>query len=95
MISLHFEWDPAKDRENRQKHGISFKEAQSVFWDERGRLIHDPDHSEEEDRFILMGISDRLRVLVVCHAYREDDSTVRIISARKASRNERRQYEEP
>jgi uncharacterized DUF497 family protein len=70
MSSLHFEWDPTKAAANERKHGVTFEEAQSVFADERARLIDDPDHSEDEDRFILLGISSSLRVLVVVHCYR-------------------------
>ena len=86
---LVFEWDEAKNRANRSKHGVSFEEARDVFFDENGILIPDPDHSEAEARFVLLGISS-LRVLVVCHCYREN--VIRIISARKASREERAQY---
>jgi hypothetical protein len=89
---LTFEWDETKDVSNQRKHGVSFEEAESAFADERGRLIADPDHSDQEDRFILMGMSTRLRLLIVCHCYRYGD-TIRIISARKANRSERAQYE--
>jgi uncharacterized DUF497 family protein len=92
MSSLHFEWDPTKAAANERKHGVTFEEAQSVFADERARLIDEPDHSEDEDRFILLGISSSLRVLVVVHCYRADDNIIRIISARKATREERRFY---
>ena len=92
MNSLRFEWDPAKASVNARKHGVSFEEAQSVFADERARLIDDPDHSDEEDRFILLGLSSSLRVLVVVHCYRAEDSVIRIISARKATREEQRFY---
>ena len=90
---LRFEWDERKNAANLRKHGIAFDEAESTFADEFGRLIADPDHSVEEDRFILMGISARLRLLVVCHCYRNGD-TIRIISARKANRSEQTQYGE-
>jgi uncharacterized protein len=90
--ALKFEWDEAKNASNRRKHGVSFEEAQSAFADESGRLISDPDHSQEEDRFILLGMSGLPRILVVCHCYRHGD-TIRIISARKADRSERTQYE--
>ncbi len=89
---MRFAWDDAKAEENRRKHGVSFEEALTVFADENGRLKHDPDHSQEEDRFILLGFSAKLRVLIVCHAYRENDEVIRIISARKATPNERKQY---
>jgi hypothetical protein len=93
MSSLKFEWDERKNILNQKKHdGISFKEAESVFADDFGRLIPDPDHSEGEERFILMGVSAYSRLLVVCHCERDHD-TIRIISARKADKSERRQYE--
>jgi len=93
MISLDFEWDENKSALNHKKHGITFKEAKTVFADELGRLIPDPDHSEGEERFILMGISSRLRLLTVCHCER-GSNTIRIISARKADKSERKQYED-
>jgi uncharacterized protein len=71
MKQLHFDWDEAKSRSNQRKHGVSFEEAQNVFHDPNARLISDPDHSDDEDRFILLGISERLRTLVVCHCYRD------------------------
>lgn len=92
-VTLRFEWDPAKSASNRKKHGVSFEEAKSAFSDEHGRLLDDPDHSEDEQRVILLGMSSALRILVVCHCYREANSTIRIISARKANRAEQRQYE--
>ena len=82
----------AKAASNRRKHGVSFEEAESAFADERGRLITDPDRWDEEDRFVLMGMSALLNVLIVCHCYRHGD-TIRIISARRANRSERKQYE--
>lgn len=88
MSALHFEWDEAKAAANLKKHGIGFEEAKSVFYDEGARLIADPDHSEDEDRFILLGLSSALKVLVVCHCYRSDNGLIRIISARKASARE-------
>jgi hypothetical protein len=93
MQEIRFTWDDEKKEANYQKHGISFSEAKSVFYDERARLRHDPDHSEDEDRFLLLGMSYSLRILVVCHCYREEETVVRIISARKATRNEQQQYE--
>jgi uncharacterized DUF497 family protein len=92
MSSLAFTWDPAKARANEKKHGVSFDEARTVFLDERARLLVDPDHSVDEDRFILLGLSARLRVLVVVHAYWESAGLIRIISARKATPRERVQY---
>ena len=92
MASIRFEWDAKKDQANQRKHGISFFEAQSVFYDDNAKLIHDPEHSEEEDRFILLGISSSSRVLIVCHCYKESDEVIRIISARKATKRESGQY---
>ena len=85
-------WDERKDRENQRKHGVSFEEAATAFADENARLRHDPDHSQEEDRFLLLGFSAKLRLLVVAHAYRQDGKQIRIVSARKATRNEGKQY---
>ena len=92
MNSLHFEWDLGKATLNERKHGVSFEEAQSVFSDDRARVIDDPDHSEDEERFILLGLSSNLRVLVVVHCYRAARNVIRIISARKATREEQRHY---
>ncbi|MEX1185819.1 MAG: BrnT family toxin [Gemmatimonadaceae bacterium] len=94
MADLRFEWDPQKAAANLRKHGVSFEEAETVFSDEHALLLDDPDHSIEEDNFILIGVSAKLRLLVVCHCYREGDEVIRIISARKATRTERRQYAE-
>lgn len=92
MSELHFEWDKRKATANVKKHGVSFEEAKSAFYDERAKLIDDPDHSENEDRFVLLGLSSALRLLVVCHCWRSDDGTIRIISARKATAKETRSY---
>ena len=92
VAELRFEWDLAKESANRRKHGVSFEEAESVFADDLGLLIHDPDHSEDEDRFVLLGLSSLLRALVVCHCYRHGNDVIRIISARKADRRERLLY---
>jgi hypothetical protein len=92
MADIHFAWDEQKNRSNRQKHGVSFEEAQSVFLDEDAREFFDPDHSKEEDRFIMLGMSSRLRILVVCHCYRESDRVIRIISARRANKQEQQAY---
>jgi len=94
MQRLRFTWDSAKAKTNIKKHGISFEEAQTAFYDDNARLEHDPDHSDDEDRFVLLGISEKLRVLVVCHCYRADDAEIRLISARKATKQEQKQYEE-
>lgn len=91
-MDLVFEWDERKNSANRQKHGVSFEEARSAFLDENARVLPDPEHSHAEERFILLGLSASLRILVVCHCYREEESIVRIISARKADREEQRQY---
>ncbi|MBI4745628.1 MAG: BrnT family toxin [Deltaproteobacteria bacterium] len=94
MKQLEFSWDTEKDKANLKKHGISFKEAQTVFHDENARLIDDPDHSEEKEPFILLVLSSTLRILTVCHCYRSEDTVIRIISARKATKKERKHYEE-
>lgn len=92
MSELSFEWDDKKNTSNQKKHGVSFEEAATVFSDELGRLIPDPDHSEGEERFILMGISSASRLLTIYHCERSSD-IIRIISARKADKSERNQYE--
>jgi uncharacterized protein len=92
MTELRFEWDPAKATANIKKHGIGFDEAKSVFADERAKLIADPAHSNDEDRFVLLGLSTKLKLLVVCHCYRSKSNTIRIISARKATAIESQQY---
>jgi hypothetical protein len=92
---IEFDWDKRKALSNKKKHGVSFDEARTVFLDESARVIHDPGHSEEEeDRFVILGLSAVSRVLVVCHCYREPDSVIRIISARKATKKESKQYGE-
>ena len=92
MNDIRIEWDESKSRLNLKKHGVSFDEAQSVFLDENAIRYYDPDHSDDEDRFIMLGMSFQLRVLVVCHCYRSDDKIIRIISARKANRKEAAAY---
>jgi hypothetical protein len=92
MSALRFEWDERKNSTNVRKHGVSFDEAASVFADESALLLDDPDHSKDEDRFILMGLSQSLRILLVFHCFREDQDVIRIISARRASRAEREHY---
>ena len=94
MQELRFEWDTGKAAANLKKHKVSFDEAQTAFLDEEALVIEDPDHSEAEDRFILLGLSAALRVLFVCHCVRESGSVIRIISARKANRSEQDQYSE-
>lgn len=94
MDTIKFEWDENKNIINRKKHKISFEEAQTVFYDEEALLINDPEHSQEEERFIILGQSLKANLLVVCHCYRESETVIRIISARKATRNEAIQYYE-
>ena len=85
-------WDEKKNQDNIRDHQVSFQEAETVFYDPNAKIIHDPDHSIEEDRFIILGISKLLKLLVVCHCYREDDEIIRIITARKATKKETRSY---
>lgn len=92
MKHLKFEWDSKKDKTNAEKHGITFEEAKTVFYDEYAIQYYDPDHSESEDRYILLGISFKLNTIVVCHCFREEEVVVRIISARKADRDEEQVY---
>jgi uncharacterized DUF497 family protein len=92
MPALRFEWDARKSRANKSKHGVSFEEARTAFLDVSARVIADPEHSEDEDRFVLLGLSINLRVLVVCHCYRESEQVIRIISARRADPSEQREY---
>lgn len=91
---IKFSWDPVKDETNQQKHGISFSEAKTAFWDPNARVLDDPYHSIDEERFILMGFSDLFNLLIVCHCYRENETTIRIISARRANKLEAKQYGE-
>ena len=92
MKDLRIEWDPAKAEANIAKHGVSFEEAAGVFYDGWAVEFYDDENSAWEDRFLLLGISARLRLLMVCHCYRADDSVIRIISARKATKNESKYY---
>ena len=94
MKNIKFSWDDKKHQQNLMKHKISFEEAKTVFGDENARLVDDPDHSEDEDRFILIGLSFSLKVLTVVHCYRDDENNIRIISARKSTKNEEKQYKE-
>jgi uncharacterized DUF497 family protein len=89
---LIFEWDTRKNTTNLRKHDVSFEDAQTAFFDENAIEFDDPDHSANEERFILLGLSQSLKVLVVCHCYREDESIIRIISARKATKKEQKVY---
>ena len=92
MDSIDFIWDEDKNKINIAAHKISFEEAKTVFFDPNAKVIYDPDHSIDEDRFIILGLSRYLNILVVCHCYRENDNYIRIISARKATTKERKQY---
>jgi len=91
-VPVRFEWDENKNRLNRKRHRVSFEEAQTVFLDDNALLIDDPDHSVDEARFLLLGLSSSLRVLVVCHCVRQAGNVIRIVSARKADRSERLSY---
>ncbi len=92
MKNIRFEWDDVKNAINKRKHGVDFLEALTVFYDEQAIIISDPDHSLDEERFIALGISNMADILIVCHCYRQNDEVIRIISARKASKSESRQY---
>ena len=94
METIQFEWDENKNQINRRKHGISFHEAKTVFYDDEALVIDDPEHSQEEERFIILGLSQKTNLLVVCHCYRESDAVIRLISARKATKSETKQYHE-
>jgi uncharacterized DUF497 family protein len=89
---IKFEWDENKAEKNVKKHKVSFLEAKSVFLDENARVIADPDHSEYEERFLILGLSNQPRLLIVSHIYKEEDEIIRIISARKATRKESQNY---
>ena len=88
----YFDWDENKNRINLEKHGITFEEATTVFFDDRAILFDDPEHSIDEDRFLLLGMSETAKVCIVCHCYRESDTVIRIISARQATRKEEERY---
>ena len=92
MSEIHFIWDKQKSALNKKKHGVSFEEAKTIFYDDNAVEFFDPDHSENEDRFVMLGMSFMARVLVVCHCVREEGYVIRIISARKATRHETRNY---
>lgn len=94
MDTMRFEWDKNKNEVNRKKHKISFEEAKTVFYDEEALVIDDPEHSQEEERFIILGLSQKANLLVVCHCFRASDAVIRIISARKATKSETKQYHE-
>ncbi len=92
MLEIHFEWNKKKNEANLKKHGISFEEAKSVFYDQNAIEFFDEEHSHDEQRFLLLGFSDKLRLLLICHCFRKSDSRIRIISARKATKNESKYY---
>jgi hypothetical protein len=92
-MNMIFEWDAAKAALNKKKHSISFDEAKTVFFDENAIVIHDPDHSVNEERFVILGLNSVARLLVVCHCFRHKDNVIRIISARKATKRESMQYQ--
>jgi uncharacterized DUF497 family protein len=92
MKHLEFEWDKKKDKTNTKKHGISFDDARTAFYDEYAIQFFDPEHSQEEDRFMLLGSSFNLKTLVICHCFREEETIIRIISARKADKDEEQYY---
>jgi uncharacterized DUF497 family protein len=92
MSEINFEWDDGKNKSNRRKHKVSFEDAQTVFLDENAIRFFDPDHSADEDRFLMLGMSFTLRVLIVSHCYKQNDSIIRIISARKADKQEQSDY---
>jgi uncharacterized DUF497 family protein len=92
VAELRFSWDPQKARSNQRKHGVSFEEAQTVFFDEQGLLLEDREPDDPEERFVLIGLSSALRLLLVCHCLREGGGLIRIISARRANKPEGKQY---
>jgi len=94
MNKITFSWDDNKANSNLKKHKISFEEAKTVFDDENARLILDSEHSQDEERFILLGLSYKLKVLTVVHCYKDSEENIRIISARKSTKNEEKQYKE-
>ncbi|SFV67966.1 hypothetical protein MNB_SV-14-1387 [hydrothermal vent metagenome] len=93
-MNIKFSWDTNKAQSNLIKHKISFEEAKTVFDDENARLIFDPEHSEDEDRFILLGFSCNSKILTVVHCYRDNEQNIRLISARKSTKAEEKQYKE-
>ena len=92
MKKIHFEWDESKARSNERKHNVSFVEASSVFYDELAVEFEDIEHSENEERFLLLGLSCKMKLLLICHCYKEVTGNIRIISARKATKNEAKHY---
>ena len=92
MNDIKFEWDNRKDKSNQKKHGVSFEEAKSVFYDDNAIEFYNFDHSHEEERFLMLGLSLKLRILLVCHCFKEEQGIIRLISARKATKNEQKKY---
>jgi uncharacterized protein len=92
MDEITFEWDTQKAQINDRKHGISFEQAETAFYDSNARTSYDPDHSQDEDRYILLGMSESFKLIVVCHVYRQNDESIRIISARRATKTEQKEY---
>lgn len=92
METILFKWDENKNSINKKKHNVSFEEAKTVFYDDNALMIDDPEHSEQEERFIILGTSHKANLLVVCHCYRQSETVIRIISARKATKAESKQY---
>lgn len=93
-ICMQFVWSAVKASQNLEKHGVAFEEAQTVFYQPTTKVAHDPEHSESEDRFLAVGYSSLSRLLIVVHCYKEEEETIRIISARRTTRSERKQFEE-
>ena len=91
---LSFEWDEKKNQANIRKHGVTFEEAMTVFFDENAILFDDPEHSDQEERFLLLGMSTEANVMIVCHCVRQSDTVIRVISARKATKKEEQRYAE-
>jgi len=89
---MKFIWDENKNKQNIKDHNVSFQEAETVFYDPNAKIIHDPDHSIDEDRFIIIGFSKLMKLLIVCHCYKENEETIRIFSSRKATKKEKREY---
>ncbi len=92
MDIIRFEWDENKNEINKKKHGISFEEAKAVFYDDNAVIFDDPDHSQNEERFLIIGLAKTEKICIVSHCYRHNDNTIRIISARKATKNEKNIY---
>ena len=92
METLKFEWDPNKNEINKKKHGLSFETAKEVFYDEYAVLFDDPEHSDEEDRFLIIGSVKTAQICIVSHCYRDNENSIRIISARKATKSEQLYY---